>query len=313
MSLFDCPSADSRRTPSSFPDSPYSAPGSFRPPRADEKYVPSTAPRTSAGRSRGVQRLQHVRARAAAERSVDPRRVVDRREDHDAQPRMALGEQVEADEAIHPGHHQVEQENVGSEPLDERERFVPAAALPDDLEVVYRLQRGSGPRPSSERGRPQSQLSVAACRTLRSVAAWTSENPRPRRTVLGVPAVGIPRMSELVPTPASRPRHARRARARRRTPAAQLLRRLVPLRPGCQLDAKSPRTTLSTRSRPGCSRWRRAGAASGSGPGRIRHVAVERIDVARVLWLNARGRCSSSTRSAPRIRTSTAGACPRTP
>ena len=58
---------------------------------------------------------------------------------------MTLLDLVEADEAVHPGHAQVEHDQVGAGLRDERENLLPGARLADDLEPAVVLERASDP------------------------------------------------------------------------------------------------------------------------------------------------------------------------
>ena len=66
-------------------------------------------------------------------------------EHHDLDVRVPALDLVEAGEAVHVRHADVEEDEVGLLAADEREHLRPGLRLPDDLEVAVRLERPLDP------------------------------------------------------------------------------------------------------------------------------------------------------------------------
>jgi len=67
--------------------------------------------------------------------------VVRGREDDDLQPRVQAAELIEAREAVHSGHPEVEQRHIGSRALDEVEQRGPRRGRAHELDVLLGGER----------------------------------------------------------------------------------------------------------------------------------------------------------------------------
>ncbi len=93
-----------------------------------------------AGKVVGIDRLHDVSVRAALERRLDQFRILRDGENRDLHVGEFLADLGEAREPVHLGHAQVEQDEIGLEPANERQYLHAVDRLADDLEVAGALK-----------------------------------------------------------------------------------------------------------------------------------------------------------------------------